>query len=282
MVSRVESSMFDSHCHLTSDALAADHAGVLRRAREAGVTQLLNIGDSLESSRAALRQAQAAASPETPEEVAMWASAGVHPQNANEYSSETTGAQLRELAAQPLVCAIGEIGLDFVYDETHPQYPCATRAVQERVLRAQLDLAAELEMPVVLHNREADDALPAIVAEYSGRINGVFHCFGSAPEVARRVLDLGFYLGFTGLVTFKNAAQVRDAALLCPLDRLLIETDSPYLAPVPHRGKINEPSYLPRIAETIAGLRGMDAAQLAQRTARNARRLFRLERGEKV
>lgn len=268
--------MFDSHCHLTSERLAADHARVLRRAREAGVSQLLNIGDSLKTSRAAITQAENAAS----HKIEMWASVGVHPQNATEYSFDQTTAQLRAMAAHPKVCAIGEIGLDFVYDETHPQYPGATRAVQDRVLRAQLDLAAELQMPVVLHNREADDALLKIAAEYSGRVNGVFHCFGSSPEVARRLLDLGFYLGFTGLVTFKNAPEVREAALLCPLNRLLIETDAPYLAPVPHRGKTNEPSFLPEVARTIAQLHKIEVVELDEITTGNARQLFALDRNE--
>ena len=265
--------MFDSHCHLTSERLAADHAAVLSRARAVGVTQLLNVGDDLETSRAAILQAENAAS----HGIEMWASVGVHPQNAQEYCFVESEAALREMAAHPQVCAIGEIGLDFVYDETHPQYPGATRDVQEKVLRAQLDLAVELQMPVVLHNREADDSLLCLAKQYSGRVNGVFHCFGSSVEVAQKLLDFGFYLGFTGLVTFKNAPEVRAAALLCPLDRLLIETDAPYLAPVPHRGKTNEPSFLPQVAATIAALHEIEVAELEKITTGNARRLFGLE-----
>jgi len=265
--------MFDSHCHLTSESLAADHAGVLMRSRQAGVIQLLNIGDDLETSRAAILQAENTAS----HGIEMWASAGVHPQNANEYCFVESEAALREMAAHPQVCAIGEIGLDFLYDETHPQYPGATRDVQEKVLRAQLDLAVELQMPVVLHNRAADDALLSLAKQYSGRLNGVFHCFGSSVEVARKLLDFGFYLGFTGLVTFKNAPEVREAALLCPLDRLLIETDAPYLAPVPHRGKTNEPSFLPCVAQTVAQLHQIEVTELETITTENARRLFALQ-----
>ena len=259
---------FDSHCHLTSNELAADFDGVLERALAAGVTAFLNIGDSLDSSRAALEQARIARS----RGISMWTAAGVHPQRALEWN-ERSGDLLRDLAGSPEVAAIGEIGLDFVYDETHPHYPGATRGVQEKVLRLQLEIAQVLNLPVVLHNREADERLPAIVAEFP-ELRGVFHCFGSPLEVARRVLDLGFYLGFTGLVTFKNAQSVRDVARFCPLDRLLIETDAPYLAPVPFRGKTNEPAYLPRVAATIAELHGISVEECARITSANARRLF--------
>ncbi len=261
---------FDSHCHLTSDELAADFDGVLQRASDAQVTAFLNIGDALESSRAALEQAKRACL----RGISMWATAGVHPQRALEWD-ENSDELLRTLVNNAEVVAIGEIGLDFVYDETHSQHPGATRAVQEKVLRMQLEIARELQMPVVLHNREADERLPAIMAEFPD-IAGVFHCFGSSLEVARRVLDLGFYLGFTGLVTFKNAQSVRDVAQFCPLDRLLIETDAPYLAPVPFRGKTNEPSYLPRVAATIAELHGISVEECARITSENARRLFGL------
>lgn len=261
---------FDSHCHLTSDELVEDFDGVLDRALSAQVTAFLNIGDTLESSRAALEQARIAQA----RGISMWATAGVHPQRALEWD-DTSAAQLREIARAPEIVAIGEIGLDFVYDETHPQHPGATRGVQEIVLREQLQIARELQIPVVLHNRDADERLPAIMAEFPS-LTGVFHCFGSSLDVARRVLDLDFYLGFTGLVTFKNAQSVRDVAKFCPLDRLLIETDAPYLAPVPFRGKTNEPSYLPRVAATIAELHGISVEECARITNENARRLFGL------
>jgi TatD DNase family protein len=263
---------FDSHCHLTAPQLAPDFDPVLERAGSNGVSGFLNIGDDLASTHAAIMQAETAQS----RGVTMFATAGVHPQNALEYTQEAT-RQLRELAAHPLVCAIGEIGLDFVYDETHAQHPGAPRNVQEDVLRQQLELAVELQLPVVLHNREADEALLRVMREYSQRLRGgVFHCFGSSLEIARRVLDLGFQLGFTGLVTFKNAQSVRDVAQFCPRDRLLIETDSPYLAPVPFRGKTNEPSYVPRVAETIATLHGISVEEVASITTRNAQLLFDL------
>ncbi len=268
---------FDSHCHLTATPLAADFEGVLNRAGESDVTGFLNIADDLASSLAALQGAAIARQ----HGFVAGATAGVHPQHAQDYHfaavNSTTDA-LRRLCACRDIKAVGEIGLDFVYDETHPQHPGAPRDVQERVFRAQLELAIETSLPVVIHNREADEALLRVVAEYQGRLaGGVFHCFGSSVEVARRVLDLGFHLGFTGLVTFKNAESVRDAARFCSLDRLLIETDAPYLAPVPHRGKTNEPSYLPRVAETIAALHGLSIEEFAEVTTQNAKRLFGLD-----
>ena len=241
---------------------------MLERARAAGVTALLNIGDTLESSQRALQQSLGAKIIG----VEMWATAGVHPQHASEWMPQSS-AQLYALAAAPEVVAIGEIGLDFFYDENHEVFPGAPRALQEGVLREQLRIALEQNLPVVLHNREADGVLPRIVAEFPG-LRGVFHCFGSPPEVARDVLELGFHLGFTGLVTFKNADAVREVARLCPMDRLLIETDAPYLAPVPLRGKVNEPSFLPHVAAMVAQVKGVSVEEIAAQTSANARRLF--------
>lgn len=261
---------FDSHCHLAAESLASQLDAVLQRAREAGVTQILNIGDDLDSSRFAMEQAQIST-----EGIALWSSAGIHPQKALEWDDASV-AQLRELWVQPGVRAVGEIGLDFFYDDSHPQYPGASRDVQEKVLCEQLQCALELDLPVVMHNRDADDRLLSIVGDFP-TLRGVFHCFGSAPEVAARVLEAGFYLGFTGLVTFKNAQSVRDVALRCPLERTLIETDAPYLAPVPHRGKTNEPSFVPIVAQTLAQLHGLTLEEVGAVTTKNARRLFGID-----
>jgi TatD DNase family protein len=260
---------FDSHCHLTSEVLASQLDAVLQRAQLAGVTRVLNIGDTLESSRAALAQIPMASS----HGVEMWTSVGIHPQNALSFDPDSTMLDLYTLAQHENVMAIGEIGLDFVYDDSHEKFPGAPRDLQERVLRAQLNLARELNLPVVIHNRETDEALLSVMREYSG-LGGVFHCFGSSLEVAKQVLDLGFHLGFTGLITFKNAEAVRDVAKFCPLDKILIETDAPYLAPVPHRGKTNEPSFVPRVAEVLAALHEKSIEEIAASTTANARRLF--------
>lgn len=259
---------FDSHCHLTSEALEPYFISVVARAQAAGVSRMLNIADDLDSARAAIEQARFAPT----QDVAVWATAGIHPQKALKFDAVSV-EYLRALARQPEVVAIGEIGLDFVYDETHPHFPGATRAMQEEVFRAQMEVARELDLPVVIHNREADEALLRVVAEYPG-IRGVFHCFASPPAVARQVLDLGYHLGFTGMITFKNAESVREVAHLCPLDRILIETDAPYLAPVPFRGKTNEPSYVPRVAETLAGIHGKSYEEIARITTANAVSLF--------
>jgi TatD DNase family protein len=261
---------FDSHCHLTAEPLAPQFTEVLSRAKAAQVTRFLNIGDDLDASRAALTQAQNA-----PQHgVQMWSTAGIHPQKAQYWDESTLGA-LRKLLAHPEVVAVGEIGLDFFYDDAHPQYPGATRDVQEKVLCEQLQLAVELNLPVVLHNRDADGRLPSIVKDFPN-LRGVFHCFGSPLSVAQHVLEQGFFLGFTGLVTFKNAAEVREVAANCPLDRMLIETDAPYLAPVPHRGKTNEPGFVPFVAQQIAALYHKDATEIGAITNRNTCQLFGL------
>ena len=261
---------FDSHCHLASENLASQLGEVLQRARAAGVTQILNVGDDIHSSRFANEQAEFAI-----EGISIGSTAGVHPQKALEWD-ETTTTKLRELWMQPRVIAVGEIGLDFFYDDSHPEYPGATRDVQEKVLCEQLQCAVELDLPVVIHNRDADERLLSIVRDFP-TLHGVFHCFGSDWGVADKVLSLGFYLGFTGLVTFKNAQSVREVAARCPLERTLIETDAPYLAPVPHRGKTNEPSFVPFVAQTLAQLHSLPVEEIGEITTKNARRLFGID-----
>ena len=256
---------FDSHCHLTSDTLREEFAAVCERAAASGVSHLLNIGDALASSRESIAQCESAP-------FWMRAAAGIHPQNALEWNEESA-AELRELAASPMVAAIGEIGLDWIYDETHPEYPGATRDRQIEVSSEQLKLARELGLPVVVHNREADDAIIETIASVPGS-RGVIHCWSGTIEAAKRALELGFHLGFTGLVTFKNAQLVRDAVRLCPLDKLLIETDAPYLAPIPHRGKRNEPSFLPHTALAVAEIKGISIEELAETTRANGLSLF--------
>lgn len=260
---------FDSHCHLTSDCLSSQLDDVLYRAREAGVTRVLNIGDTMESSRAALDQISRAKNLG----IEMHASAGVHPQNALQWDFSSTAALLRSLACDPNIVAIGEIGLDFVYDDSHQKFPGASRELQERVLRAQLELALELDLPVVIHNREADEDLLRVLREYSD-LRGVFHCFTSSLEIARRVLDMNFHLGFGGILTFKSAGEVREVAKFCPREKMLIETDAPYLSPVPFRGKTNEPSFLPRTAAVLGSLRSQSIEEIAAITTANVRALL--------
>lgn len=262
--------LFDSHCHLTAEQLAPHFDTLLENARDDEVGGFCNVGDNVSSSRAALEQASIARG----RGFVCGASVGLHPGNAREFSAATID-ELRVLTRHENACAIGEIGLDYFYDETHPQHPGAPRELQQNVLRAQLQLAAELELPVIIHNREADEDLLQIVAEFSG-VRGVFHCFASSEEVAQRVLALGFYLGFGGMTTFKNAENVRAVARLCPLEKMLLETDAPYLAPVPHRGKRNEPAFVAHVAPVIAALHDVPTDEIATRTFANARQLFAL------
>jgi len=261
---------FDSHCHLTDKNLSADYAGILSRMQQVAVRGFINIGSDILSSQVALEQCQLAQQ----QGFTCGASAGFHPHQANEFNADSPKVLL-ELWKNPLCVAAGEIGLDYFYDESHPQYPGPTRQVQLKVLLAQLQLAADNDMPVIIHNREADADLLNAISQFPS-LRGVFHCFNSSWEVAQKVLLHGFYLGFTGMVTFKNAASVREVARHCPLDRLLIETDSPYLAPVPHRGKTNEPSFIPLVAQTIADERKISIDKIAQASTANAKTLFGL------
>jgi len=261
---------FDSHCHLTDEKLASQFDAILARMQSADVNAFVNIGSDIESSQAALQQCRDA----TNRGFLCGASAGFHPHQANEFTNDCIKVLL-ELWHDPLCVAAGEIGLDYFYDEHHPNFPGAPRETQRKVLLSQLQSAADNNMPVIIHNREADDDLLNAISQFS-TLRGVFHCFNSSWEIAQKVLSHGFYLGFTGMVTFKNAASVREVARNCPLDKLLIETDSPYLAPVPHRGKTNEPTFVPLVARVIAEEKNLSLENVAKASRINAQRLFNL------
>ncbi|RYG66099.1 TatD family deoxyribonuclease [bacterium] len=258
---------FDSHCHLTDTRIFAQLDAILERAAAAEVTQILSISVDLDDTTKILPLTDGKR---------IFASAGVHPASALTWN-EGSAARLLELAQQPHVVAIGECGLDYIYDEKHPDYPGATRPRQAEVLEAQLEIAAQLKLPVVIHNREADNDTLAIIANHRERlVGGVFHCFGSNLEVAKKVVELDFHIGFTGIVTFKNARELHEVAAWCPLERMLIETDAPYLAPTPHRGQMNEPSFVPHVATKIADLRQISREEIGVITTRNAKNLFGL------
>lgn len=254
--------MIDSHCHLADEAFAGDLGEVIDRARAAGVTDaicILAAGDEAEAARA--RGVQAAWD-------GVRFASGVHPHAAGAYAgcAADAAAATRAHVAAFGARAVGEIGLDYHYD-------FAPRDVQQEVFAAQLDLARELDLPIVIHTREATDDTFALLAAAPG-IRGVFHCFTGDAAMARRALDIGFYLSFAGIVTFPKAGELRDAAAIVPPDRLLIETDSPYLAPVPHRGKRNEPSFVAQVLATLAAVRGEDPEALDAGVAANFRRFF--------
>jgi TatD DNase family protein len=252
----------DTHAHLDYPEFQSDFTGFLARADATGVTRLVCIGTGIDSSRASIALAE-----KCPQ---VWAVAGVHPNHVPDERPDFLPV-LRELATNRRVVAIGETGLDYFRLK---QDDAAGRAAQAAAFRAQLDLAVELSLPVVIHERNSWDDTVSILREYTGRVRAVFHCFGKGPERAREVLALGHLVSFTGIVTFKNAPEAQASAATIPLDSFMLETDCPYLAPVPHRGKRCEPAYVRHIAEHIAALRGIPLAELAAATEATAERFF--------
>jgi TatD DNase family protein len=257
--------MIDSHCHIAGPEFAGDIDAVVARAQNAGVRQALVILAADDEPELA----QAAAV------VARWPdvrfSIGVHPHAAGKYSadpSSAAGAVAQAMDAQARTRALGEIGLDYHYD-------FAPRDVQQEVFRHQIRLAAARRLPIVIHTREAEDDTFRILAEESaGGVGGVFHCFTGDRAMARKALEAGFHLSLAGIVTFPKAHELKEVARLVPLDRLLVETDSPFLAPVPHRGTRNEPAHVVRVAEVVAELRGTATEAIDAATSENFRRLF--------
>lgn len=246
--------MIDSHCHLADEAFADDLEAVVGRARDAGVERALCILDVTSADEPPRADRLAEFWP-----AAVFA-AGVHPHLAAPFGGDPDSAvqAVRQVVdSRRDVCAIGEIGLDYHYD-------FAPRPVQIEVFRRQIALARELGRPVVIHTREADDdTYSAIHAEGGGEVAGVFHCFTGDAAAARRALDLGFHVSFSGIATFKRADDIREAAAVVPDDRLLVETDAPYLAPVPYRGRRNEPAWVARVVEVLATVRKQPAADVA-------------------
>jgi TatD DNase family protein len=251
--------LIDTHCHLAEPVYAPDRAEVLERAWAAGVARVVVIGESRESAEAAL--AMAAAEPR------LLATAGVHPHDARGWSSDSE-AWLRELLRDPRIVAVGETGLDFHYDHS-------PRPQQYRAFEAQLALATEAGKPAVIHARQADDEVAAVLAAHPD-VTAILHSFSSGLGLLRAGLVLRHYVSFSGMVTFKNW-RLDDAILETPLDRLLLETDSPYLAPVPYRGKRNEPAFVRHVAQRVAAVRGISVEELVAATGQNAVRVFGLQ-----
>jgi TatD DNase family protein len=287
--------LIDTHAHLDYPDFAADFDDVLRRAHDAGVTRIITIGTSLESSRRAVELAEKYPN--------IFAVIGVHPTYVEE-SGEDVISPLRELAKSPGVVAIGETGLDYhslpsvklakerkisqvfakaLQTSTEEQIEAeihdgAYKSKQASLFEQQLDLAAELGLNVVIHQRDAWDDTLEIIRPYSDKLRGVFHCFGGALEQASEVVDLGHLVSFTGIVTFKNGAAVRDVAAQIPLWKFMVETDCPYLAPVPFRGKRCEPAQTRLVADSIATARGISVEELAHATTETAESFFRFGR----
>ena len=250
----------DSHCHLNYNGLVEDQAGVLQRARAAGVTTMLNISTRAAEWNDVVGLAE--------RESDVWASIGVHPHDADTHAEVETETVV-EKAQHPRVVGIGESGLDFYYDRSD-------RDRQRASFRAHICAARETGLPIIVHTREAEQDTHDILSEEmeKGAFTGVIHCFTSSADFARKALDLGLYISISGIVTFKNARDLQEAAREIPLDRLLIETDSPFLAPVPHRGRPCEPAFVADTARFLAALRGETVEQLAAATTANFHNLF--------
>lgn len=253
---------FDTHCHLNPRYLKEDVEDVIERATAAGVRRMtvIGCGPSLEETREAVAIAERFEN--------VWATVGLHPHESSAWSPAMRDG-LEELSKHPKVVAIGECGLDFHYDNS-------PREAQRAAFKAQLALADAVDMPVVIHNRSSDeDCIEILKAHYKDkRARGVIHCFSSSQALATCALELGFHLGFTGIITFNNAENVRDVLRSTPMNRVVIETDAPFLAPMPYRGKTNEPAYVRHVAEKIAEVRDMTLEAVAEQTTRNARTLY--------
>ena len=252
--------LFDTHAHMDDRAFDEDREALLSRLPEEGIVLLMNPGCSLDSSRAACALAR--------KYDYIYAAVGSHPDAAAEVCPEVL-EQYRVLVREnPKVKAIGEIGLDYHYEDI-------PREIQKEAFRAQMALAAEENLPVIVHEREAHGDGMAIVREFP-TVTGVFHCYSGSLEMARELVSLGWYIGFTGVLTFKNARKALEVAAALPLERIVLETDCPYMAPEPFRGKRNDPGKLYRMAQALAALRGLSEEEVQRVTLENGRRLYRI------
>lgn len=252
--------LVDSHCHLEYKGLVEDQAGVLTRAREAGVGQFLNIS----TRRSEWDQVVATATREPD----VWASVGIHPHEADQHADLGRDVLL-EATENPRVIAIGETGLDYYYDHSD-------RETQRDLFRMHIGVSRETGLPLIIHTRDAEDDTLEILEDELGKgaFPALIHCFTASQDFGNRVLELGLTISLSGIVTFKNAKELQEIAREIPRNRLLVETDSPFLAPVPHRGKPCEPAFVANTAQFVAGLRGDDVSELADYTTENFRKLF--------
>jgi len=250
--------LFDTHAHM-DDRAFTDRDDLLRSLQEKGVALVMNPGCSLESSRNAVALAEQYAF--------VYAAVGSHPDAADEVCDAVL-EEYRALCRHPKVKAIGEIGIDYHYEDI-------PRQLQLQAFRAQLELAREVKLPVIVHERDAHEDGMALVREYPD-VTGVFHCYSGSAEMARQLVDRGWYIGFTGVLTFKNARKAVETAASIPLERIVLETDCPYMAPEPFRGRRNDPGYLYRMAEKLAEIRGLPLDEIHRVTTENGKRLYRI------
>ena len=250
---------FDTHAHYDSSKFESDRDAVLSSMPESGIALIVDPGDNTERSRRAVELAH--------RYPFLYAAVGWHPEEAEGWTEDSLD-EIRALAADERVVAIGEIGLDYYWDKTFTD-------LQKQIFRNQIELALELDLPVIVHDREAHGDCLEIVRDYAD-LRGVFHCFSGSVEMARELIRRGWYLGFDGPITYKNAVKALDVIRAVPMDRILLETDSPYLAPVPNRGKRNDSRNLPYIAAVVAREKGVELEAVAAATMDNGKRLFRI------
>ena len=253
--------LFDTHAHLNDSRFNEDRAELLAQLPQRGVTLAMNAGCSLESSKDALIMA-------APYDW-LYCSVGTHPDSCDEVNEDVLEEYRKLCKLNPKVKAIGEIGLDYHYEDI-------PREIQKKAFIAQMELARELDMPVIVHERDAHEDGMDIIAQFP-TVKGVFHCYSGSAEMAKQLVKLGWYIGFTGVLTFKNARKAVETAQSIPLERIVIETDCPYMAPEPFRGKRNDPSLVYRVAEKLAEIRGISVEEAQRATFENGKRLYRID-----
>ena len=251
--------LFDTHAHLNDPAFDPDREELMNGLAAKGVGLVMNAGCSLESSRDIVNM--------TAKYPWLYGSVGSHPDAADEVNEEVI-EEYRKLCQNEKIKAIGEIGLDYYYEDI-------PREIQKQAFRMQMELAKEVDLPVIIHEREAHDDGMRIVKEFP-KVKGVFHCYSGSAEMARQLVNMGWYIGFTGVLTFKNARKAVETAASIPLERIVLETDCPFMAPEPFRGKRNDPGYLPKMAEKLAEIRNISVEEAITVTTENAKRLYRI------
>ena len=252
----------DTHCHLEDENFSADRQKVLERAKAAGVERIINFGSTLKSSFAVVELAKNFSE--------LFAGVGIHPEEIDDFD-EKTCARLAELAAEKKIVAVGEIGLDYHWEKNSER-----RLLQQKIFIEQLDLARQLNLPVCVHDREAHGDTLKILQTEGKNLRGVLHCYSGSLETAQEIFKLGWLIGVDGPLTFKNSAKLPEIVKAAPRDMILIETDAPYLAPTPYRGKRNEPAYVVEVAKKLAALRGETLEEVAAYTTTNAKNLYKI------
>ena len=253
--------IFDTHAHYNDEAFDEDRDSLLKKIKESGVDYIVNIGANMESSRETVKLTQ--------EYDFIYGAVGIHPNDAQEVTKENL-CELKEMCRNDKIVAIGEIGLDYYWPEP-------SKEIQVKGLEAQIALAKEVNLPIAIHSREAArDTADMLGSLHAGDCGGVIHCYSYTKEMAREFLDMGFYIGIGGVVTFKNAKKIKEAVSYIPMDRIVLETDCPYLAPTPYRGKRNSSLFLPYVAEEIAKIKNIPYEEVLAVTMSNAKKMYRI------